>query len=292
MAQVTSEQIKKQAFDFIYCFIREENLTKKYFGKYLDMVAYKRQAQQKYLRALASLYSSQSQQEAYNTMLRWVKEGIAEQCKPLKNPETNKYVEATPQLVLYYLSMGEPVGGKDWSKGVFGCEAVGSIQSGNSILNDYGYSLNNKTGIITDYNGNTLKSSNNYFNGNLFSKNYLTSDGKMAFTTDYNESTNEYALSSLSNSGGIQTGDGSGSWLNSLQIIIQMIPVIVNACYSIKQMQAGALSGVNPLQVAPEQVADGWADPTTGTQSNAGLWLGGALLAGAVFFGTNKKPNK
>jgi len=288
MAQVTSENIKRQAYDFIYCFIRDEQLTRKYFGKYLPIIRYKRDSQRKYLRALASMYDNTNQQQAYDNMLRWVVEGIAEQCKVLKNPETGKFVEATPNLVLYYLSMGQPVGNKDWSRGVYGITgAVGSVSAGNSLLNDYGYNLNNKTGVITDYNGATLASGNNYYNGNLFSKNYLSKDGKFAITTDYDTKTKEYAVSSMSNSGGIIGSDSSGSWLNSLQIIVQMIPVIVNMCYSIKQLQAGALSGVNPIEVAPEQVADGWAD-TTGESSNTGLLLGGALLAGAVVLGVKK----
>ena len=305
---VTQESIKKQAGDFLYTFILEKELTVKNYGTYLPMVKAKRTAQSAYLWALAAQLPG-DQDTNYIKMKNWVAEGIAEYYEPLKNPNTGRLQDATPRLVLYYLALGRPCGGKNWKKGVFGKDAAADASlytptEQKNILQDLGVELTKDDYALVRpaASGVTLQDQGPvFYDGQIIGRDVIVKNGQeyvydIALGYDDKGKTTLKAASDISGIMGSGGGtDWGGTILNCMQIIAQMIPVIVNGVKSIKMLDnAQSMSGVNPYNVAPNQTRDGWATTSTASlASGAGLLIGGLAIGGYMLMHNDeKKPSK
>ena len=285
------KKIRLQAGNLIYCWIYDDD--KKYLGSKANVIIAKRDKQVAYLKALAYAVGVKE-----DLIYEWVLDEIANTYQKIKNPATKQWETATPRLIIAALMLGETVNGKNWSKGIYGCNKVGDVEtptvsqeivtSGRleyvSLDGNYGMGSSNQL-VVPTYDLSVSKSQPSSVSlidkmDNIVNTYKLTSNGEYKLDTISDGTTTKSA-----STGQTLTVKDQAYWDNIANIIGQ-INGLINTF-------ATALSGITAAEaLSPLQVEDGWVEPVDTKNSgmltgSTGLLLGGAVLAGAFLL--NKK---
>lgn len=271
MSKATVEaNFRKQAGNFLYVYIPE--LSIKAFPRVIQQ---KRDGQLKYIRAYAATTVGVTEDDVYG----WIEDELR---TVYKIPSNEKYAGT---YILDQLAKGKPVQGKNYKTGITGIngpEVTGITVDGNR------YSFDSETGLFyNETRGYQLQTSPIYTNEVL--SNGFAQDTKAgtALTVNYNAQTGKFTPSG--------TGDSSGnlSWAQNTMNICQNIQAILPQIVNLVKSLAVEFSGVNPQQVAVNQVADGWVTPvdiSSNYSASLSPWiLAGLLLGGVVLSAKDKK---
>lgn len=276
-----------QAADYLYIFIRSEYLTSnRYFGRYTSRIAEKQQMQRNYIEGLIAANRptlSQSQKQSdFNQVKTWVRDALANTYKPMKNPTTGKMEDASPESMLYYLSQGYNIAGKNWKQGVYGGDDRG-------VSEVDGLGVNPDTGAVfrlsSAASAQGLTQQMVYNAGKKEQVLVLDRMKNTAYTVAkaQNDGGKSWAFVNKTLGNGTTTNLATGETrmqnvLTVFENINAMLPQITNLITSI----ATSLSGVDPTKIAPSQTADGWVDKAS---DNSGLVTTAALAAGVLLIG-------
>lgn len=280
-------KVRKFCSNMIYCFIAESALKPQYFGKHLEAIKKKREAQLKYLRGLATEAGMAGD---LTPIMEWIRDEIAKTYKPLYDPRTGRNETATPELILYALSQGNEVNGINWSEGIYGIGSTPKTDFGGGVT------INTETGDF-------------YKNGNLISENNLlysyTRGGKRGTASYYDKESGKTYLAkfsskqgfsaySVSNSYGEVNKVGGGLLTLAQGDIWENIYDLLGQVGELVSMIASKLSGESAESLSPAQLQDGWmTDPKeAGTDWATLLLVGAGALAVGSMLGKGKKSGK
>lgn len=272
-------KLRKQAANCLYCFIENNELTKKNFGRFLPYVAAKRDAQLRYLKGLA-VANATNREYLLNDLIK---------------QEIINIYGMTPKQVIYQLANGNSVKGLNWAEGIYGCKvgeanpSFGNLMVGG--INTNRYQLDTVNGICTDtITGKTLAGTSVYGKKGLESVSYFDAANNVTLQANYKKG----AYTAYSVSDGTNTLKTDGKALT--QFDGELWTNIANVLGQIKDLissLATYLSGETAQTLSPAQVADGWY---TEESSSSGLTtaalLGGGLLLGATILGADGKPSR
>lgn len=274
-------KLRKQAGNCLYCFINDDELTERNFGKYLRYVQAKRDAQLRYIKGLSVAYATSREHLLSNVVYNEIK----------------AIYGMSPKQVIYQLANGNAVRGLNWSQGIYG--GIGSVDPssfGNltvGTINTNRYALDTVNGICTDtITGQQITGTPVYGKKGLESVSFFDNANNVTLQANYSKG--KYSAYSVSdgnttlktNGKSITQYDGE-LWTNISNVLGELKDLISNL--------ASMLSGETAQSLSPAQVADGWYEPES-SSTNSGLTtaalLGGGLLLGATILGADGKPAK
>lgn len=275
-------KLRKQAANCLYCFIEDNELNARNFGRYLRYVTAKRNSQLAYIKGLA-VANATNREYLLNSVIY---------------NELKAIYGMTPKQVIVELANGNSVKGLNWSEGVYGC--IGDVTDpssfGNLIIgnvNTNRYSLDTVNGICTDtITGTQIKGTPVYGKKGLESVSFYDQANNVTLQANFKKG----AYKAYSVSDGTNTLKTNGKALT--QYDGEMWTNILNVLAEVKDLISGLatmLSGETAQSLSPAQVADGWYEPAS-SSTNSGLTtaalLGGGLLLGATILGADGKPAK
>lgn len=274
-------KLRKQAGNCLYCFIEDNELNQRNFGRYLKCVTAKRNSQLNYIKGLA-VANATTREYLLNDIV--------------KN-ELIKIYGMTPKQVIYQLANGNAVKGLNWEAGVYGCigETTDPSSFGNLLVggvNSNRYSLDTANGTCIDtITGKVLTATPTYGKKGLENVSYFDADNNITLQANFKKG--EYKAYSVSdgtntlktNGKALTQSDGE-LWTNINNVLGQLKELISSI--------ATYLSGETAASLSPAQVADGWytEESSTGSGLTTAALLGGGLLLGATILGADGKPAK
>jgi len=295
------QNIRSQAANFLYTFMDDSEITQALAGRYRYIVTQKKYAQLRYLKATAV-----SSNHSMDELVGWIRDEMADVYSEQKNPTTGRYATATPRLILYHLAEGRPAGGKDWnlqSAGKIGELSLDQKQALYNTVNSE-FNINWNTGdAMNKSTGGSLPSIKNYYNGSLFSKEYIAGENQQAFGLKYSDRLQKWSLDYVTNQNGSFNGTPSTDYasvnaaqktLNVLQTVNAMLPQICNLVRSLRDfLKQDGDQQTNWSDIKIDQKTDGWYDASASSNASISPWLlAGIALGGIALTSKDLKPFK
>lgn len=268
--------------NLIYAFIPQSELNHETFGKYLNNITIKRDAQRTFIQgvARANLYTNSEKFYDYT------------------REQLEEVYGKSVQDIIYYLAKNGSLPATKYEKDALaGIKA--SIGASEAFVNDvwnqtFGkteINFNTSTGKLEIGRGSTITSTNYDTFGNTWKNYYSPSSGMSATALKTGSGFSLVSGSNGETTVNLNTGNtiaqNQNNFWNNLN---DALPAIQGLLGTVLNMLQQTLS---PYQMSPSQVGDGWVTPYNNQSNNitTALVLTG-IVGGAVLLSDNKKKRK
>ena len=265
--------------NLIYAFIPQSELNHETFGKYLNNITIKRDAQRTFIQgvARANLYTNSEKFYDYTR----------EQLEDV-------YGKSVQDIIYYLAKNGSLPAAKYEKDALAGIKAsIGASESfvkevwaqtfGPETLN-----FNSSTGVFEIGKGSTITSTNYDTFGNTWKNYYSPSSGMSATALKTGSGFSLVSASNGETTVNLNTGDtiaqNQNNFWNNLNDALPAIQGLLGTVLNILQQT------LSPYQMSPSQVGDGWVTPYNNQSNNitTALVLTG-IVGGAVLLSDDKK---
>lgn len=275
ISKKNQEMLASMSPNLIYAFIPESEVTREVFGKYVNIIQAKRDAQRTFIQATAraNLYTNSEQFYAF----------VREQLEDV-------YDKSVQDIIYYLAKNGSLPASKYEEQKIAGIHCIGAandaafdlIQS--NFGKQYTSSFNAQSGSVQ---GGKVSTNYDSF-GNTWKNTYMANDGLTITSIKTGDAYSLYTASNGINTIDLRTGKAinanQNNFWNNLNNALPAIQGLLSTVLSILQQT------LNPLQMSPSQVGDGWVYPgsTTSSSLKTGLITAG-IIGGAVLLTDKKK---
>lgn len=300
------EVIKKEAANMLYLYIPDNVITRRNFGRYVNIIADKKRKQYQFLNGncvvrnidISEFIGDLDSNGNLVSGTGLIPQTIAATYAPLPHPNTGVSQAATPSSIIYQLAQGNEVNGINWSEGIFGL-GIGEVADnfGNFVLGK------GNTGDVTFDSATGMVKKNGKVVGDIpvpiYNKrgnttySFTDKESGITYTTQYNK--RKKVWTALSASDGTNTINPSGEAITQMDgemwtNILNMSMVIMEQLADFASNFAASLTGVTSNEaLSPIQVADGWYEPESNSGVTTAALLGGGLLLGGLVVSNKKK---
>lgn len=275
ISKKNQEMLASMSPNLIYAFIPESEVTKEVFGKYVDIIQAKRDAQRTFIQATARANLYTNSEKFYDF--------VREQLEDV-------YDKSVQDIIYYLAKNGSLPASKYEEQKIAGIHCIGEVNDAafDLILSNFGKqytsSFNAQSGSVQ---GGKVSTNYDSF-GNIWKNTYMANDGLTITSIKTGDAYSLYSASNGINTIDLKTGKAinanQNNFWNNLNNALPAIQGLLSTVLSILQQT------LNPLQMSPSQVGDGWVYPgsTTSSSLKTGLITAG-IIGGAVLLTDKKK---
>ena len=275
ISKKNQEMLASMSPNLIYAFIPESEVTKEVFGKYVDIIQAKRDAQRTFIQATARANLYTNSEKFYDF--------VREQLEDV-------YDKSVQDIIYYLAKNGSLPASKYEEQKIAGIHCIGEVNDAafdliqSNFGKQYTSSFNAQSGSVQ---GGKVSTNYDSF-GNIWKNTYMANDGLTITSIKTGDAYSLYSASNGINTIDLKTGKAinanQNNFWNNLNNALPAIQGLLSTVLSILQQT------LNPLQMSPSQVGDGWVYPgsTTSSSLKTGLITAG-IIGGAVLLTDKKK---
>ena len=277
ISQKNQKMLANMAPNLLYAFIPESEINYEVFGKYVNNIQLKREAQRTFIQGVARAQLYTSSERFYDCVREQLEEVYGKNI----------------QDIIYYLAENGSLPATKYEKeSVSGlCTSIAGVNENalNIMKENWSQSIDlgsfsSKSGVLSG----GLNSTNYDTFGNTFKNTYLPNSGLSLTSVKGVDGFSLYSASdgikTVSLRNGATLEANQGNFWNNLNNALPAIQGLLSTVLNILQQT------LNPYQMSPSQIGDGWVQPYNNKSNNltTAVVLTG-LVGGAVLFADKKK---